>query len=173
MISEKLENAINDQLNAELYSAYLYLSMAAYFESKNLSGFANWMRMQAQEEQAHAMKFFDFLNERGGRVILKDIKASQSEWKSPLDVFKNVYSHEQKVTSLINNLVNMAIKENDHATNNFLQWYVEEQVEEESSADEIVKKLELVGDSGHALFMVDQELGQRVFTPPGTSETVE
>ncbi len=173
MISKKLENAINDQLNAELYSAYLYLSMAAYFESKNLSGFANWMRMQAQEEQVHAMKFFDFLNERGGRVILKDIKASQSEWKSPLDVFKNVYSHEQKVTSLINNLVNIAVKENDHATNNFLQWYVAEQVEEESSADEIVKKLELVGDSGHALFMVDQELGKRVFTQPGTSETAE
>ncbi len=170
MISKKLETAINDQINAELYSAYLYLSMAAYFESKNLSGFAGWMRAQAQEEQAHAMKFFDYLNERGGRVNLKDIKASQSEWESPLDVFKNVYSHEQKVSSLINDLVNMAIKENDHATNNFLQWYVAEQVEEEASADEVVNKLELVGDSGNALFMLDRELGQRTFTAALESE---
>ena len=166
MINKNLEKAINDQINAELFSAYLYLSMSAYFESVNLSGFANWMRIQAQEEQSHAMKFFDYLNERGGRVILTDIEASQSEWKSPIDVFKHVYSHEQKVTGLINDLVDMAIKENDHASNNFLQWYVAEQVEEEANASAIVNKLELMGDTGNALFMMDQELGKRVYAPP-------
>jgi ferritin len=164
MISKKLETAINEQINAELYSAYLYLSMSAYFESVNLNGFANWMRMQAQEEQMHAMKFFDYLNERGGRITLRDIKAPQSDWESPVEVFENVYSHEQKVTGMIHGLVDMAIEENDHAANNFLQWYVEEQVEEESSADEIVENLKLLGDSGNGLFMLDRELGKRTFT---------
>ncbi len=168
MISKKLETAINEQINAELYSAYLYLSMSAYFKSVNLNGFANWMRMQEQEEQIHAMKFFDYLSERGGRIILKEIKSPRSDWKNPLDVFENVYSHEQKVTGLINDLVDMAIEENDHATSNFLQWYVEEQVEEESSADEIVENLKLLDDSRNGLFMFDRELGKR--TPAQTEE---
>jgi len=169
MIKEKIQGAINKQLNAELYSSYLYLSMAAYFESINLKGFANWMRIQAQEELMHAMKFYDYINERGGRVTLTPIDGPPTQWDSPLAVFEHVYQHEQKVTSLINNLVNIAIAESDHASNNFLQWFVAEQVEEESSADEIVQKLKLVADDRSGLFMLDQELGQRIFTPPATT----
>jgi ferritin len=165
VISEKMEKAINRQLNRELYSAYLYLSMAAYFDSINLKGFANWMRIQAQEEVTHAMKFYNYLFERGGRAIMQEIEAPPSKWKSPLAVFEHTYEHEQKVTGLINDLVNMSVSEKDHATYNFLQWFVAEQVEEESSAGEVVQKLKLVGDGG-GLFMLDRELGQRVFTPP-------
>ncbi|MCK5568134.1 MAG: ferritin, partial [Spirochaetes bacterium] len=134
MLSKKLESELNKQLNAELYSAYLYLSMAAYYESKNLKGFANWMNVQAQEEQVHGMKIYDYINGRGGRVQLAVIEAPPVEWSSVVDVFDNVYSHEQKVTGLINNLVNIATEEKDHATVNFLQWFVAEQVEEEASA---------------------------------------
>ncbi|MCG9479834.1 MAG: ferritin [Actinomycetia bacterium] len=170
MISKKMETAINEQINAEMYSSYLYLAMSSYFESVDLSGFANWMRVQAQEELFHAMKFFDFVNERGGRVTLTDIQAPAKEWKSPLEVMENVYTHEQKVTSLINNLVDLAADEKDHASSNFLQWYVAEQVEEESTADGIVKKLKLVSDTGNGLFMIDQELGKRVYTPPASAE---
>ncbi len=169
MISEKIEHAINEQINAELYSSYLYLSMSAFLESKNLPGFAQWMKTQAQEELFHAMKFFDFINERGGKVALKDIEASKWQWDTPLEVFEHVYSHEQKVSGLINDLVDIAIKEKDHATNNFLQWFVAEQVEEEASADEILNKIKLVGDKGNALFMMDQEMGKRTFTPPAPS----
>lgn len=165
MIKKKMENELNKQLNAELYSSYLYLSMSAYFESISLKGFANWMRVQAQEELVHAMKFYDYLNERGGRAVLMTIDAPPAKWQSPIAVFENVYEHEQKVTGLIHDLVSLAISENDHATNNFLQWFVAEQVEEESSADEIVQKLKLVGDAREALFMLDKELGQRGFTP--------
>lgn len=167
MISKEMQKAINRQLNRELYSAYLYLAMAAYFDSINLKGFANWMRVQAQEEVMHAMKFYNYLFERGGRAIMQDIEAPPSEWKSPLAVFEHTYEHEQKVTGLINDLVNMSMSEKDHATYNFLQWFVSEQVEEESSADEVVQKLKLVGDGG-GLFMLDRELGQRVYTPPAT-----
>ena len=170
MIKVKVQDALNKQLNAELYSAYLYLSMTAYFESTSLKGFANWMRIQAQEELFHAMKFYDYINERGGRVNLTSISAPSAQWDSPLAAFEQVYQHEQKVTGLINDLVTLAISEADHATNNFLQWFVAEQVEEESSADEIVQKLRLLGEDGSGLFMVDQELGQRVFTPPATME---
>jgi len=169
MVNKKIEGALNQQLNAELYSSYLYLSMSAYFQSINLPGFANWMRVQAQEELVHAMKFYDFINERGGRVMLQQVKAPPAEWSSPLDVFENAYKHEQKVTGLINDLVNLAVGERDHATNIFLQWFVTEQVEEEASADEVVQKLKLVGDDSSGLFMLDGEMGQRVFTPPATS----
>ncbi len=170
MIKSKIQDALNKQLNAELYSSYLYLSMAAYFESVSLKGFANWMRVQAQEELAHAMKFYDYVNERGGRVKLTSISAPSTQWDSPLAAFKQVYEHEQKVTKLINDLVTLAISEADHATNNFLQWFVAEQVEEESSADEIVQKLKLLGEDRSGLFMLDQELGQRVFSPPVTTD---
>jgi ferritin len=170
MIKEKIQDALNKQLNAELYSSYLYFSMAAYFESASLKGFSNWMRVQAREELAHAMKFYDYINERGGRVNLTSIAAPSAQWDSPLAAFEQVYEHEQKVTGLINDLVTLAISEADHATNNFLQWFVAEQVEEESSADEIVQKLRLLGEDRSGLFMVDQELGQRVFTPPATTE---
>jgi ferritin len=166
MLSEKMEEDLNGQVNAEMYSAYLYLSMESWFKSKNLSGFANWMRVQAQEETTHAMKFYDFIDERGGRNFLKAIEGPATEWDSPLAVFEAVYEHEQKVTSLINDLVDLAIKEKDHATNNFLQWFVSEQVEEEASADEAVQKLKMVEKAPGGMFMLDREFGQRVFTPP-------
>ncbi len=166
MVNKKIQAALNQQLNAELYSSYLYLSMSGYFKSLNLPGFANWMRVQTQEELVHAMKFYDFINERGGRVMLQGVEAPPTEWSSPLDVFENAYKHEQKVTGLINDLVNVAVGERDHATNIFLQWFVTEQVEEEASADEVVQKLKLVGKDSGGLFMLDGEMGQRVFTPP-------
>lgn len=167
MIKQNLAEALNKQINAELYSAYLYLSMAAYCESISLNGFANWMRMQAQEEVAHAMHMYKYLAERGGRITLESIAAPPTEWKSPLEMFTEVYAHEQKVTSLIYDLVNLAQDERDHAMFAFLQWYVSEQVEEEASADEIVQKLKLMGqDKSGLLFMLDRELGQRVFVDP-------
>jgi ferritin len=169
MIDEKMQEALNKQLNAELYSSYLYLSMSAYFQSVNLAGFANWMRVQAQEELAHALKFYDYVNERGGRVVLQPVDEPPSEWDSPLAVFEHVYEHEQKVTGLINKLVDLAVEARDHATNNFLQWFVSEQVEEEASADEVVQKLKLVGDAPGGLFMVDRELAQRVFVAPAAT----
>lgn len=169
MLNEKMQEALNEQINAELYSAYLYLSMVAYFESINLSGFATWMRVQTQEELTHTMKIYDFINERGGRVMLKPIAEPPAEWDSPLAVFEAAYKHEQKVTGLINNLVNLAIEEKDHASNNFLQWFVDEQVEEEASADEVVQKLKMVDKAPDGKFMLDRELGQRVFTPPAAA----
>ena len=170
MIGKKMEQALNDQVNAELYSAYLYLSMVAYFESKNLPGFAQWMRVQTQEEISHAMKIFDFINERGGRALLAAIDQPDAEWKSPLAAFEAAYAHEQLVTGRINDLVNLAIQEKDHATNSFLQWFVTEQVEEETSADAIVQQLKMAEGAPGALFMIDRELGQRVFTPPASTE---
>ena len=166
MLSERMMKSLNKQLNAELYSAYLYLSMAAYFESKNLKGFANWMRVQAQEELTHAMKIFDYINERGGRVYLEAIEKPPTEWKSPLDVFEATYEHEVKVTSMINDLVNMSMEEKDHATYNMLQWFVAEQVEEEASADEIRQQLRMIKEDGRGIMMLDRELKQRTFTPP-------
>jgi ferritin len=166
MISKKMQDALNEQVNAEFYSAYLYLSMVAYFESINLPGFANWMRVQTQEELTHAMKIYDYVNERGGRVILKSIAEPQAEWKSPLAAFEAAYGHEQKVTALINELVNLAIEEKDHAANMFLQWFVNEQVEEENSADTIVQKIKLMADAPGGMYLLDNEMGQRVFTPP-------
>ena len=168
MISKKMVKALNEQVNAELFSAYLYLSMEAYFKSLNLNGFANWMKVQTQEEVAHAMKIYEFINERGGRITLKAIDGPETEWDSPLTVFKAIYEHEQKVTGLINNLVNLAIEEKDHATNTFLQWFVNEQVEEESSANEKVQQLKMMEKAPGGMFMLDRELGQRVFTPPAT-----
>jgi ferritin len=171
MLNNDMEKALNAQVNAEMYSAYLYLSMSAYFQSKSLGGFASWMRVQAQEEMVHAMKLYDFINERGGRVILGPIGAPITEWDSPLATFEAVYEHEQKVTGLINELVELALEKHDHATNIFLQWFVSEQVEEEDSANDVVEKIKLMGDANGGLFMLDRELGQRVFTPPAaTSE---
>ncbi len=168
MITKKVGEALNEQINAELYSAYLYLSMEAYFESVSLAGFANWMRIQTQEELMHAMKIYDFVIERDGKVLLKAIEQPQRAWESPLAVSEAVYKHEQKVTGLINDLVNLAIEEKDHATNTFLQWFVSEQVEEEKNACDIVVKLKLVKDSPQALFMLDEQMAQRVFTQPAT-----
>ncbi len=170
MLNEKVSDAFNSQLNAELYSAYLYLSMEAYFESIDLSGFAKWMRAQAQEELMHAMKFYDYIVLRGGRVSLSSIDEPQFEWDSALAVFEHVFAHEQKVTGLINNLVDLSIKESDHASTNFLQWYVAEQVEEEETASGVLQRIKLAGDSKSGLFMLDSELGKRVFTPPAATE---
>jgi ferritin len=166
-MNSKIESAFNEQLNAELFSSYLYLSMAAYFESQNLKGMAGWMRMQAIEEHMHGMKFFDFINECGGRVTLAKIKEPKTEWSSPLDVFEESCKHESKVTGMINELVDLALNEKDHAANAFLQWFVTEQVEEESSVQEIAGQLKLVGDLGGMLFMIDRELGQRAAPAAG------
>ena len=165
----KMVEALNSQLNAEMYSAYLYLSMGTYFEDLDLSGFANWMRVQAQEEMTHAMKIHDFIIQRGDRVTLTRIEAPPTEWESPVKAFEHVYKHEQKVTGLINQLVNLALSLGDHATNNFLQWFVAEQVEEEESSSGVLKKVKMANDSLSALLMLDNELGQRIFTPPATN----
>ena len=166
MLSQKIQDAFNRQLNAELYSAYLYVSMSAYFESINLKGMANWMRVQAGEEVQHAERFYNFIHERGGRVLLAAIEGPKGEWHSPLEVFEETCQHEAKVTGLINELVDLAIKEKDHAANAFLQWFVTEQVEEEAAPKEIADKLKLAGNNTSVLFMIDQELGQRVLTSP-------
>jgi len=166
MISEKMTAAINEQINWELYSSYLYFSMAAYFDSINLKGCSSWMRVQAMEEQAHVKKFYDFLTARGGRVILSEIKAPPSEWESPLAAFEEVLKHEQSVTALINGLVDLAIELKDHASNSCLQWFVTEQVEEEESAADVVQSLKLNADNPGGLFIVDKELAQRTFVPP-------
>jgi ferritin len=165
MLSEKVSKALNKQINAELYSAYLYLSMSAYFKSINLGGFANWMRVQAMEEMTHAMKIYDFVHERGARVTLKQVEEPPSEWSSPLAAFEDTHKHEQKVTGMINDLTNLAKSEKDHVTEVFLQWFVTEQVEEEASADEIVQKLKLVGEAGGGVFMIDREIAGRSFKP--------
>ena len=166
MIGEKIQDAFNDQLNAETYSAYLYWSMSAYFESANLRGFANWMRVQAREEMVHAAKFFSFICERGGRVALKEVKAPETRWDSPLAAFQAAHKHEQFITGRINKLVDMAAAEKDHAAGIFLQWFVSEQVEEEAAADGIVRKLKMISEAPGGLFMMDRELGERNFTPP-------
>ncbi|MBM9511497.1 ferritin [Desulfogranum marinum] len=167
MLKKKLQKALNDQINAEMYSSYLYLSMESYFQSISLGGFANWMRGQVQEELMHGMKFYDFVVERGGRVTLDAIAKPEAEWKSPLDAFEAILKHEQHVTSLVNDLVNLAISEKDHATNIFLQWFVSEQVEEEATVGGIVDRLRLIKDNPSGLFMLDAELSKRVFDPAG------
>lgn len=170
MLSDKMQHALNEQLNWELYSSYLYASMSAYFHALNLPGFSSWMRVQALEELTHAGKFFDFLNERGGRVTMKAIEGPPSEWASPQTAFEDALGHEQKVTGRINNLVNLALEEKDHATNIFLQWFVTEQVEEEDSVGGVLQQLKLIGDHPGSLFMVDRELAQRTFTMPTPQE---
>jgi len=161
MLSQKMQDALNEQINAEMYSSYLYLSMSAYFDSQNLKGCAQWMLVQSQEETVHAMKLFNYVQERGGRVTLKAIDAPATEWDSVLAAFEGAYAHEQKVTALINDLVTLAQAEKDYAANAMLQWFVEEQVEEEASVDEVVQKLKLVADAPGGLFMIDRELGAR------------
>ncbi len=170
MLSKKMEKALNEQINAELYSAYLYLSMSSYFESEGYAGMAQWMRTQYQEEEFHAMKMFDYVGERGGRVILKAIDAPKATWKSAENVFTETLAHEQKVTGLIHKLVKLARAEDDYASESFLGWYVDEQVEEEATAESILQKVKMVGKTGNALYMLDKELGQRTFTPPAQEE---
>ena len=161
MLSKTIEDAINAQINAELWSAYLYLSMAHNFEADGKSGIANWFKVQFKEEQAHAEIFMNYINSRGGRVWLKPIEAVETEWATPLDAFKATLAHEQKVTSLINNLYKVAIEENDFAAKVFLDWFVTEQVEEEKSAKALIDKIDLVGMSGVAIYQLDKELAKR------------
>lgn len=170
MLSEKMQSALNEQINAEIWSAYLYLSMSAYFEGQNLPGFANWMKTQWQEEISHSMKLFDYVNERGGRVLLKPIAEVKTEWKDAVEVFTETLNHERLVSSLINNLVNIAISEGDHATNNTLQWFVAEQIEEESTADSLLQQLKMIDGFGHGMLMLDRELAQRSFVAPTSGE---
>jgi ferritin len=165
MLKKTVETALNKQVNAELWSAYLYLAMEAHFRSVNLNGFANWMRLQAQEELGHAMKIYDYIDERDGKIALAAIAAPTGTWKTPLDVFQDTLKHEKKVTSLIHNLAQLAEKEKDFATRNFLQWFVDEQVEEEATASNIVEQIKLAGKSSGALFILDRELGQRTASP--------
>jgi len=165
MLSKKIEAALNDQLNKELFSSYLYLSMAAYFEDLNLTGMANWMRLQADEEHEHSMKFYDFIIKISGRVILEQIDKPKSEWDSPQDAFKEALEHEQFITKSINELTDLAIEEKDHSTNTFLHWFIDEQVEEEANASDIVQKFNLIDNSKSGLYMLDRELGRRTNTP--------
>ena len=168
-MNKKIEAAFNEHLNAELYSSYLYLSMANYFIAKNLEGMANWMRIQTEEERLHGLKFVDFINNRGGRVVLTQIDTPKFEWDSPLAAFQEAYEHELLISSKINTLVNLAVKEADHAANTFLQWFVNEQVEEEANALRIVERLKLIGDNGPGLLMIDDQLGQRTLTAPAAA----
>lgn len=161
MLSQKLQEAFNKQINAELYSSYLYLSMSAYFDNLDLKGMAHWMQLQAAEENAHAMRFFNFVNDRSGRVTLTAIEAPKVEWKSPLEAFEDAYKHELKITGLINELMTLVSIEKDGAGHDFLEWFCREQVEEEASVELIVSQLKLVGDAGVGLYLVDQQLGQR------------
>ncbi len=161
MIAKEMEEALNEQLKWELYSAYLYLSMAAYFEDLGLEGFAHWMKAQTAEELMHAMKFYKFIFERDGRVILQEVPKPPSEWESPEAAFEYAYKHEQEVTSRINKLMSLAKKFEDYATENFLNWFVDEQVEEEASFKAILNKLKLIKNNPQALFYLDNELSQR------------
>ena len=161
MISKIMQDAINDQINKELYSSYLYLSMAAYFEDRNLPGFSHWMRVQEAEEREHGMKLYDFILERGGRVNLKAIDAPKTEWASTLEVAEEVAAHEAKVTASIYALYETALKEKDYPAQVMLQWFISEQVEEEKNAAEIVADLQLIEDRGTAVLMLDKQLGKR------------
>jgi ferritin len=161
MISKPLQSALNEQINFELLSAYLYLSMSAHFETQNLPGFANWMRVQYQEETGHAMKFYKYVFDRGGVVTLKAIAQPATKFKTPAEIFKQVLEHEQKVTSLINTLYELAVKEKDYAAQSFLQWFINEQVEEEKNAIDIINMLNMIGDSPVSLMMADRQLGAR------------
>ena len=166
MLNKKIEEAINNQINAEVYSAYLYYSMAAYFDSLSLKGFSHWMRVQALEELTHVQKFMTYIGDRGGRALLQPVEGPPTEWESPLAVLEVVYEHEVKVTSLINDLMDLALKERDHASVNFFNWFVGEQVEEEASVDEVVQKLKLVDKTEGGLFLLDQEMDKRTFVLP-------
>ena len=166
MINEKLEKAFNDQINKELYSEYLYLSMQAYFERLNLKGFVNWMSVQVQEEHAHALGMFDYLNQRGGNVELEAIDKPETDWESPLAVFEQVLEHEEYVTSRINALMDVAEETKDRAAMSFLNWYLKEQVEEEDNVGNVLATLKLIGDDKKALLMLDKDLATRTFVAP-------
>lgn len=166
MINKRMQDALNKQINEEMFSSYLYLSMSAYFESKSLLGFANWMKIQAQEEMLHAMKFYNYILERGGNVELQAIAEPKKEWTSVLNAFEEALAHEEHITGCINDLMSVGMEEKDHASQNLLKWFVDEQVEEEATANEIVDKLRMIGDHGPMLLMQDKEMTTRL---PGPS----
>lgn len=166
MLSDKMIKGINGQINKEIYSSYLYLGMASYANEIGLVGIANWFTVQVQEELSHAQKMYNYVNQQGGRVMLESIDKPPQEFKSATDLFKSTLEHEQKVTALINDLLSLARAEKDNATEIFMQWFVTEQVEEESNATEILQKLKLIGNDGNGLLTIDNDLAQRVFTPP-------
>ncbi len=166
MLNKKMEDALNEQINKEMYSAYLYMSMSAHSTNIGLPGFANWFMVQYYEEMDHAMRIYRYINDQGGKVKLKAIEKPPSEFKDTMDMFQKTLEHEQFITKSINDLMDLAIKENDHATQIFLHWFVTEQIEEEGNDNEIIAKLELAGKEGNGLFMLDKELAARTFTPP-------
>lgn len=166
MINEKVAKVLIEQINKELYSAYLYLSMSAYFSDIGLLGFASWMRVQTQEEQAHAMLMYDFLINRGEKVTLAAVDAPPNDWKNPLSVMEEVLEHEVYVTSLINNIITVAEEVKDRATMSYFNWFIDEQVEEEANAQDIISKLKLIGEDKSALYLLDKDLSARVFVPP-------
>jgi len=166
MLSEKMQSALNEQINAELWSAYLYLSMGMQFENSGMPGVANWFMVQFEEEQAHARIFMNYINQRGGRVILKKIDEVPTEWSTPLDAFKYTLEHEQKVTALINNLYAIAEQEKDYATRDRLVWFVSEQVEEEDNCRQLIDKFSLIGNDGMGLYSLDRELAARTYVAP-------
>jgi ferritin len=160
-LSKKMQDALNEQIKEEMASAYIYLAMAAYCESINLPGFARWMQAQSNEEMEHAMKFYGYIHERGGRVVFQALEQPEAEFDGPVDVFEKTLAHEQYITGCIHKLYGMAMEEKDYASMGLLQWYVDEQVEEESTAGEILDTLRMIGDKGQALFMMDRQLGSR------------
>lgn len=166
MLNKEVEKAINAQINAEFWSAYLYLSMSMHFANKGYSGIANWFMIQFKEEQDHATIFMNYINSRDGKVMLEPIAAVETEWESPLAAFKATLAHEQKVTSLINDIYAVATAERDYASQNMLQWFINEQVEEEETAREYIDALEKIGDNGYGLYMFDKELATRVYSTP-------
>ena len=170
MLNEKIQAALNDQIQAEFFSAYLYLSMASWCEDNNFEGFGNWMRMQAQEEMFHAMKIYDYVNMTGGRVRLQAVDKPQTDWDDAVAAFEGALAHERHMTENINKLVGLCIEEKDFATHAMLQWFVSEQVEEEATVDAILGKLTLMGGAGPGLFMLDQELGSRPAPTPPAAE---
>ncbi|MDZ7859378.1 MAG: ferritin [Candidatus Krumholzibacteriota bacterium] len=170
MLSEKMREALSEQINKEMYSAYLYLSMSSYLDSEGLKGFSNWYFIQYREETDHAMRIYDYIQEQGLRVKLKAIEEPPSDFGTPLEVVEKTLEHEKFVTGLINNLMDLAIQEKDHATRIFLQWFVSEQIEEESSVSDILDKLKLAGEKGNGLFMIDKELMARVYIAPQREE---
>ena len=165
-MKKKMEDALNKQVNAEMYSSYLYLAMESYFQSISLSGFAKWMRGQVQEEMFHGMKIYDYVHERGGRMEFEAIAKPQTQWDSPLAAFEHILAHEEGVTELINNLIDVSLDVRDHAAKAFLDWFIIEQVEEEATVGGIVDRLRLIGDDSSGLFLLDSELAKRVFTLP-------
>ncbi len=165
MINERVVTAINEQIKNEIESAYLYLSMAAYFHDKSLDGMAHWMRCQTHEEFAHAMKFYNFIIDRGAEIKLKDVAQLKTKWSSPLDAWKEAFNHEQKITGNINDLIAIAREEKDYASEPLLAWFSEEQVEEEANTSKVVEQLEIIENDKTGLLLIDRELGSRVFTP--------